>query len=640
MTVLFSAIVAITNLCGTVSVDTHGARVVSYVPEGGEEVLFMSETGMGGIPLCWPWFKELGPTKDSPRHGIARYRDFEIVSMNRISYDTTLTLRFTSDAETRKLFPHDFALTVVVRMNDRLTVSMTGENTGDTPFEVTEAIHPYFATADSQKCRIEGLGSPEYRLEDPVAGRTLSFTDEGSNGYHVWRPNARSHLLGSVSSIGPDDWRRFICLENGAFKKEEAYVLKPGEKHTLSRTIRLSSTHNNASPINLQPKLDAAAAAGGGRVTVPPGEWLTKAVHLRSNVELHLSDGATLVFTDNPEDYLPAVRSSYSAIEFYGLSPLIYAYGATNVSVTGGGLLTTRMGLWRDWFLRETATMDESQRRLYAWGEHDVPVEKRRFEDLRTARIRPAFVEFERCGKVRLEGFRIRYSPLWCVHLRLCEDVHVRGLDIRARGHNNDGIDVNASRNVLIEGCALDQGDDGIVIKSGRDRDGRRVGVPCENVEIRDCVARSGRNLLAIGSEVSGGVRNIFLHDCRVDGPVREVVNIKTSDRKGAYIENVVVSNITANGGAERVVGLGANTGLQWERYPAREHVLTRIANIRIENVKVDSVRRVCQLLGDARLPVQNMSLKRISVGDVREKSRVENVDLETDCLELNPRRD
>ena len=164
--------------------------------------------------------------------------------------------------------------------------------------------------------------------------------------------------------------------------------------------------------------------------------------------------------------------------------------------------------------------------------------------------------------------------------------------------------------------------------------------MPCENVEIRDCVARSGRNLLAIGSEVSGGVRKNSMHDCRADGPVREVVNIKTSDRKGAYIENVVVSNITVNGSAERVVGLAANSGQQWEHYRAREHVLTRIENIRIENVKVDSARRVCNLIGDARLPVQNMSLKRISVGAVREKSRVENVGLETDCLELNPRRD
>ena len=629
MSAFLAAIVSLTNMCGVVSVDTHGARVVSYVPEGGEEVFFMSETGMGGMPLCWPWFGGNGPCEDSRRHGIARYRDFEIVSTNRIGNDTTLTLRLKSDDESRRQFPHDFDLTVSVRMNDRLTICVTGENTGTEPFEVTEAIHPYFAVSDSQKCRVEGFDAPEYRLKDPVAGWTLSFSDEGGKGRHEWRPNAKSHLSKSVSHIAPDDWRKFICLENGTFKKADAYILKPGERHTLSRTIRLSSTYDNAKAIDLQPQIEAASAAGGGRVTVPPGEWLAdRAVHLRSNVELHLAAGATLVFPDDPDAYLPAVRSSYSAIEFYGLSPLVYAYGATNVSVTGAGTLTTRMGLWRDWFLRETATMDENQRRLYEWGESDTPVEERRFEDLRTARIRPAFVEFERCANVRLDGFRIRYSPLWCVHLRLCDGVVVRGLDICAKGHNNDGIDVNASRNVLIEDCTLNQGDDAFVIKSGRDRDGRRVGMPCENVEIRNCTVKGAITLLGVGSEVSGGVRNISLHDCRVTERANAVIRVKTSDRKGAYIENVAVSNVavaaTADIGA--LVSLITNIDYQWRKYPPREHIVTRIDGFRVENVTAGPVRKVYALYGDARLPPENIVIRNVTATSCRERSIARNI--------------
>ena len=494
---LFAAIVAMTNMCGVVTVDTHGARVVSYVPEGGEEVLAVPESGVDAV---------------------ADDRDFEIVGVNRVGNDSTMTLRSRSCKGEQEPSSRSLETEVSVRMNDRLTVS---------------------------------------------------------------------------------------------------------------RTIRLASTYNHAKPLDLQPQIEAAAAAGGGRVTVPPGEWLSKrAVHLRSNVELHLEEGATLVFPDDPEAYLPAVRSSYSCIEFYGLSPLVYAYGATNVSVTGGGMLTTRMGLWRDWFLRDTATMDENQRRLYEWGENDVPVEERRFKDLRTARIRPAFVEFERCANVRLEGFRIKYSPLWCVHLRLCDGVVVRGLDIRAKGHNNDGIDVNASRNVLIENCTLEQGDDAFVIKSGRDRDGRRVGVPCENVEIRNCTVKRAVVLLGVGSEVSGGVRNISLHDCKVTERANAVIRVKTSDRKGAYIENVSVSNVTVAATADigAIVSLITNIDYQWGKYPAREHIVTRIDGFRVENVTAGPVRKIYALYGDARLPPENIVIRNVTATSCREDSIAQNI--------------
>lgn len=249
MTLFLATIIALTNKCGVVSVDTHGARVVSYVPEGGEEVFFVSETGTGGMPLCWPWFAGMGPREDSPRHGIARYRDFEVVGNCRRENTTTLTLRLKSDAATRAIFPHDFALTVTVQMSDRLTVSMTGENTGRDPFTVTEAFHPYFAVGDSGKCAMDGAEAPLYTLDDPVLGRTFEFADGAACDRRLWRPNPESHLLTTVSPIGADDWRRFVCVESGALKPGSAYVLKPGERHTLTRTIRLASTHNNAKPI-------------------------------------------------------------------------------------------------------------------------------------------------------------------------------------------------------------------------------------------------------------------------------------------------------------------------------------------------------------------------------------------------------
>ena len=629
MTPVLATIVALTNLMGTVEIDTRGARVTSYVPVGGSEVFFASETGTGGMPLCWPWFAGRGPA-GSKRHGLVRDRVFKVVGNKRhASWDREVTLRLESDEETRKVFPHDFALTVSVRLNDRLTVTMVGENTGTDPFEVSEAFHPYFAVADSAQCQVDGTDTSEYRLTDPVTGCGLSFTDEGGADRRVWRPNAKSHLSKSVTPLAANDWRHFICVENGTLTSP-SYVLKPGEKHMLKRTIRLSLTHANAKPIDLQSQIDAAAASGGGRVVVPPGEWLSKkAVQLRSNVELHLADGATLTFPDDPEACLPPVRTSFSAIEYYGLSPLVRAYGATNVAVTGRGTIAPRMALWREWFNRDRPDAFEGMRQLYEWGENDTPVEERRFKDLLAARLRPCCVEFERCRNVRLEDFRIRESPLWCIHLRLCEDVTVRGVDIRARGHNNDGIDINASRNVLIENCTLDQGDDGFVIKSGRDRDGRRVGVPCENVEIRNCVIRDGHTLIGVGSEVAGGVRNISLHDCRVEGPLKSsVAKIKTSDRKGAYVENIVVSNVVVSGTVGEIAGIYTDVDYQWGKYPPRERLLTRIDGFLVENVTAQAAKRVYHIRGDARLPAKNVRLKNIHVKSSAKPSTAENAEL------------
>jgi glucose-6-phosphate 1-epimerase len=136
------------------------------------------------------------------------------------------------------MFPHEFELTVSVRLAECLTVSMVGRNVGTESFAVTEALHPYFAVSNQTKCTVEGECVSECRLVDPVKGRVFAFTQKGADGYYVWRPNPESHLSGNVSPIGPDDWRRFICVENGTLKKEKAYVLNPGESHTLVRTVR------------------------------------------------------------------------------------------------------------------------------------------------------------------------------------------------------------------------------------------------------------------------------------------------------------------------------------------------------------------------------------------------------------------
>ena len=376
--------------------------------------------------------------------------------------------------------------------------------------------------------------------------------------------------------------------------------------------------------------IDAAAKAGGGRVDVPKGTWVTGPIHLRSNVELHLEEGATLSFTDNPADYLPVVRSSWGGLECMNYSPLVYAFGCTNVAVTGAGTLAPQMGTWTKWAVKpRTAKHMAALCQLYQWADADLPVAERDMTKIDESNLRPQLMLFNQCGDVRVEGIRIRESPLWCVHFLQCENVRVKGLDIRARGFNNDGIDIECSRNVLVEDCHLDQGDDGFVIKSGRDRDGRRRGIPVENVEIRNCHLVNGLTLLGVGSEVSGGVRNIHLHDCTVD-EVGRLFQIKTSRRKGAFVEGVAFDHVTC-GKAKIGFEIATDIEYQYKDIPSREtNVVTRIENVSIADVQIGHCRDLVRFVGDPQLPPRNIRLANVTCPRVTgRRERIENVLIE-----------
>ena len=174
----------------------------------------------------------------------------------------------------------------------------------------------------------------------------------------------------------------------------------------------------------------------------------------------------------------------------------------------------------------------EALRKLYTMASTDVPVEERQMA-VGENNLRPHLIHLNRCRNVLLDGFKIRESPFWTIHLYMCKGGIVRGLDVKANGHNNDGIDLEMSRNFLIENCKFDQGDDAVVIKSGRNRDAWRLGTPCENIVVRNCQVMEGHTLLGIGSELSGGVRNVYMHHCDVPASVHCLFFIKTNRRRG-----------------------------------------------------------------------------------------------------------
>ncbi len=357
----------------------------------------------------------------------------------------------------------------------------------------------------------------------------------------------------------------------------------------------------------------ACNKAGGGRVVVPAGIWLTGAIHFKSNVNLHLEENAVLSFSDNPSDYLPAVMTSWEGMECYNYSPLLYAFECKNVAITGKGMLKPKMDTWKVWFKRPKPHMD-ALKELYTKASTDVPVIDRQMA-VGENNLRPHLIHFNRCENVLLDGFMIRESPFWTIHLYMCNGGVVRHLDVKAHGHNNDGIDLEMSRNFLVENCTFDQGDDAVVIKSGRNRDAWRLNTPCENIVIRNCTILKGHTMLGIGSEMSGGVRNIYMHDCSAPKSVNRFFFIKTNHRRGGFVENIYMENVKS-GTTERVLEIDTEVLYQWkDLVPTYETRITRIDGIYMKNVTCETADAIYELKGNPELPINNVEIENVQVG-------------------------
>jgi len=291
--------------------------------------------------------------------------------------------------------------------------------------------------------------------------------------------------------------------------------------------------------------IEACSRAGGGRVVVPRGDYLTGPIRLRSHVELHLDAGATLRFSQDPARY-PLVLTRWEGVELMNYSPLIYALDCQDVAISGEGTLDGQADEqhWWNWKpLKPPQLQTNDRKNLFQQAEKGVPVEERVYGPGHF--LRPAFIEPYRCKNVLIEGVTIRNAPFWAMHPTLCTNVTIRRVTVISSGPNNDGCDPESCRDVLIEDCIFETGDDCIALKSGRNQDGRRVNVPIENVVIRGCRMKAGHGGLTVGSEVSGGARNIFAEKNQLDSPdLERGLRLKTNSARGGFIENVFARDI------------------------------------------------------------------------------------------------
>jgi polygalacturonase len=346
---------------------------------------------------------------------------------------------------------------------------------------------------------------------------------------------------------------------------------------------------------------------GGGHVVVPSGgTFLTGAIHLLSNVDLHVEKGATILFSQDPADYLPVVFTRWQGIELMNYSPFIYCYGQHNVAVTGAGTLNGQAdaGHWWNWKSLETDDFNA----LEAMADANVPVGQRVFGDGHF--LPPQMIQPFATDTVLLQGVTVINSPFWHLNPNLCGNVTVDGLSVSSTGPNTDGCDPESCDGVVVKNVTFNVGDDCIAIKAGRDADGRRVNVPCQNVVVQNCDFADGHGSITIGSEMTGGVRNVYARDLTLNSANLQAGHrIKTNTLRGGFVRNSNVYRITAATVGGPLLKIEGQYNGQTGDFPPD------VTGITLADWTVDSCEGVWSIVGaSASDPVGTATLDDITV--------------------------
>jgi len=383
--------------------------------------------------------------------------------------------------------------------------------------------------------------------------------------------------------------------------------------------------------------ISACSRAGGGRVLVPAGEFVTGAVHLRSNVNLHVTKDATIKFDRDPRKYLPVVFTRWEGMELMNYSAFIYAFGQQNIAITGEGTIDGQADCdhWWPWkgrpgcgWKKGDPEQSKARKLLYEMVEKGTPVSQRVFGE--GSYLRPNFIQPYRCNNILIEGVTLRHSPMWQLHPVLCRNVTIRQVRIEREagateetGPNTDGCDPESCRDVLIKDCSFATGDDCIAIKSGRNNDGRRVPVPSENIVIQGCRMKDGHGGITIGSEISAGVRNVFAEDCHLDSASLNVaIRVKNNALRGGQLENFYFLNIEVGQVVDAAVAVDFNyeEGENGPYTPRMRHLV-------IENLRSGKSRRAVNLQGLKKAHLDDIQLSNCTFENVGNSSVVKYVD-------------
>ena len=427
-----------------------------------------------------------------------------------------------------------------------------------------------------------------------------------------------------VATFAQDAW-------NTTYKEISSRIVAP----TFKNKVFKPAISTKATAAKNQKAINAAilkcSKAGGGKVVIPAGKYQTGAITLRSNVNLVVEKGAELIFAFDRNLY-PNVETRWEGLNIINYQPCIYAIDAKNIGLTGEGIINGNGSNERWWYMKgnknhgyhegvdEWQGTDKEGNRadLLRMADKGVPTAQRVFG--KGKGLRPQLVNFVRCENAIIQGVELRDSPFWVIHPLFCKNLTVKGVTIYNDGPNGDGCDPESCEDVLIEGCTFHTGDDCIALKSGRNADGFKANAPCKNIIIRKCTMADGHGGVVIGSEISGGVQNIFAEDCEMDSPnLDRVIRIKTNTCRGGINENIYVRNIRVGQCREAVMRI--NLVYEPKEIAERGHIPT-VRNVYVENVTCKKSRYGLLLNGleekDSKYAqIYNINLKNCKFGGI-----------------------
>lgn len=420
-----------------------------------------------------------------------------------------------------------------------------------------------------------------------------------------------------------------LCISLFSFLHAERVDMKQAGANTQGKILNTKLINETINRLN---------ANGGGTLFFPAGTYLTSSIHMKSNITLELEAGATLKFSTNFDDYLPFVEVRHEGVMMKSFQPLIYAVDAENITIKGEGTLDGQGKAWWDEFFKVIIDLRDNGKRqvnkyqpmfekvndlksLYAETNQDWHnTLDRRF-------FRPPFIHPIRCKNVRIEGVKIVNSPFWTVNPNFCDNVTVKGITIHnVPSPNTDGINPESCRNVHISDCHISVGDDCITIKSGRDLQARKLGVPCENITITNCTMLSGHGGVVIGSEMSGGVKKVTISNCVFDGTDRGI-RLKSTRGRGGVVEDIRVSNIVMNNIKKEAIVLH----LKYSKMPTepKSDRTPEFRNIYVSGVTVRNVNTPIMVVGLEEAPITGIMMRDIHIQGAKEACVFE------DCKDL-----
>ena len=400
--------------------------------------------------------------------------------------------------------------------------------------------------------------------------------------------------------------------------------------------MRLAGASPSGTKLNtvlINKTIEKLNANGGGTLFFPAGKYLTGTIKLKSNITIELEAGATLLFSDNFDDYLPYVEMRHEGIMMKSFSPLIYAVDAEYITIKGEGKIDGQGKKWWDEFFRVIIDLKNNGKRdinkyQTMWDQvNDAKVigseiNEDYSEALQRRFFRPPFIQPIRCKNVRIEGITIVNSPFWTVNPEFCENVTVDRVTIaNPLSPNTDGINPESCRYVHISNCHISVGDDCITLKSGRDLQARNLNAPNENITITNCTMLSGHGGVVIGSEMSGGVKKVVISNCVFDGTDRGI-RIKSTRGRGGVVEDIQINNIVMRNIQEEAIVLD----MLYSKMPI-EPVTDRtpiFRNINISNVTGSDVLMPIKIRGLEESPISNISFTNINI-DGKQKCVFQN---------------